>query len=187
MKRKYKIYFIYFFRFLNNKGTITLTSTIGNPNYFALYKLTDGSLVHVNILDTAGQEKFKALNENYYKKASCCLLVYDITDKNSFEECKNYYNETIKEKCKENIKVVLLGNKTDLEDQRQVPSEEGANFASKNNYTFLETSCLKNTNVAGAFETLIEMTNIDSKKEDSEQKGAKLNPNEHKKKGKCGC
>jgi len=118
LKRKYKIYFIYFFRFLNNKGTITLTSTIGNPNYFALYKLTDGSLVHVNILDTAGQEKFKALNENYYKKASCCLLVYDITDKNSFEECKNYYNETIKEKCKENIKVVLLGNKTDLENQR---------------------------------------------------------------------
>ena len=41
--------------------------------------------------------------------------------------------------------------------------------------------------MAGAFETLIEMTNIDSKKEDSEQKGAKLNPNEHKKKGKCGC
>ena len=128
MKRKYKIYFIYFFRFLNNKGTITLTSTIGNPNYFTSYQLSDGSLVHVNILDTAGQETFKALNENYYKKASCCLLVYDITDKNSFEECKYYYNENIKEKCKENIKVILLGNKTDLEDQRQVPSEEGATF-----------------------------------------------------------
>ena len=162
-------------------------STIGNPNYFTSYQLSDGSLVNVHILDTAGQEKYKSLNENYYKKASCCLLVYDISDKKSFEECKNYYNETIKEKCKENIKVVLLGNKTDLEDQRQVPSEEGATFASKNNYTFIETSCLKNTNVAGAFETLIEMTNIDSKKEDSEQKGAKLNPNEHKKKGKCGC
>ena len=113
-----KYIFIYFFRFLNNKGTITLTSTIGNPNYFTSYQLSDGSLVNVHILDTAGQEKYKSLNENYYKKASCCLLVYDISDKKSFEECKNYYNETIKEKCKENIKVILLGNKTDLEDQR---------------------------------------------------------------------
>ena len=130
-------------------------STIGNPNYFTSYQLSDGSLVNVHILDTAGQEKYKSLNEKYYKKASCCLLVYDITDKNSFEECKNYYNENIKEKCKENIKVVLLGNKTDLEDQRQVPSEEGATFALENNYIFIETSCLKNESVDEAFKTII--------------------------------
>ena len=114
------------------------TQTVGNPNYFTTYKLSDGTLVNVNTLDTAGQEKYKSLNEQYYKKADCCLLVYDITNRISFEECKNYYNEGIIEKCKKNIKVILLGNKADLEDQRQVQSEEAAGFALENDYIFME-------------------------------------------------
>ena len=89
---------------------------MGYPNYFSTYKLSDGSLVNVNILDTAGQEKFKAVSENYYKRADCCLLVYDISSRKSFDECKNYYNINIKERCKKNVKVILLGNKTDLEE-----------------------------------------------------------------------
>ena len=68
------------------------------------------------------------------------------------------------EKCKPNTKVILLGNKTDLEEKRQVLPEEGAGFALENNYIFMETSCLKNSNVANAFEALIELTNIESKK-----------------------
>ena len=94
-------------------------------------------------MDTAGQERFKSLNVSYYRKADCCLLVYDITNKNSFEECTNYFNEKIKENCKENIQIILLGNKTDLEEARAVPSELGANFALENNYIFMETSCLR--------------------------------------------
>ena len=80
-----------------------MTATIGIPNYFTSFKLSDGSLVNVHTYDTAGQECYKALTENYYKKADCCLLVYDITNSESFKECKNYYNECIKEKCKKNI------------------------------------------------------------------------------------
>jgi small GTP-binding protein len=120
--------------------------------------------VTVNIQDTAGQEIYRALNERYYKKADCCLLVYDITNRKSFEEVRDYYNENIKEKCKKNIKIILLGNKTDLEDQRKVPPEEAAGFALENDYIFMETSCLKNKNVADAFETLIEITNMEAKK-----------------------
>ena len=115
-------------------------------------------------MDTAGEEMFRSLNACYYRKADCCLLVYDITNRQSFEEIKNYYNQNIKEQCKKNIKIILLGNKTDLEDNREVPPEEGAKFALENNYIFMETSCLKNTNVANAFETLIEITNIEIKK-----------------------
>ena len=94
----------------------------------------------------------------------------------TFDECKNYYNNNIKEKCKKNIKVILLGNKTDLEDQRQVKPEEGAAFALENDYIFMETSCFKNTNVANAFETLIEITNIEAKRsgEINNNKGMKL-------------
>ena len=51
-------------------------------------------------MDTAGQERFRAINNSYYKKADCCLLVYDITDIKSFEDCKNYYNKQINDSCK---------------------------------------------------------------------------------------
>ncbi len=151
-----------------------VVSSIGVLNYFTTYKLSDGTIVNVHTYDTAGQEKYKSLSENYYKKADCCLLVYDITDKNSFNECKTYYNENIKEKCKKDIKVILLGNKSDLEAQRQVESEEGAGFALENDYIFMETSCLKNTNVSNAFETLIELTNIETKRGEEINKKFKL-------------
>ena len=68
-------------------------------------------------MDTAGQERYKSINTSYYRKADCCLLVYDITNRHSFEDIENYFNEKIKEKCKENIQVILLGNKTDLEEK----------------------------------------------------------------------
>ena len=138
-------------------------TTLGLQNYFNCYKLSDGSIVNVRIMDTSGQERYRAINSIYYRQADCCLLVYDITNKKSFEECK-YYSQQIKERCKENIKVILLGNKADLGIQRKVPSEEGAKFSSENDYIFMETSCLKNTNVADAFETLIEIANIELKK-----------------------
>jgi len=159
---------------------------MGYPNYFSTYKLSDGSLVNVNIQDTAGQEKFKAVSESYYRKADCCLLVYDITNRKSFDEVKDYYNENIKEKCKKKIKVILLGNKTDLEDKRKVQPEEGAGLALENDYIFMETSCLKNTNVSDAFETLIEITNIESKKNKDSRKGLQLKKENIKRKN-CFC
>ena len=148
--------------------------TVGLPNFFSSYRLTDGSLVNVNILDTGGQEQYKSLNEQYYHKADCCLLVYDVTNRKSFEECKDYYNKNLIEKCKKNVKVILLGNKTDLKDKRVVLPEEGNGLALENDYMFMETSCLNNTNVSNAFETLIELTNIEAKK--NKQNNIQLDP-----------
>ena len=169
--------FIFFFRFLSGKPFTGTISTIGLPNYFVNYRLSDGSLVNVQIMDTAGQERFKSINTSYYRKADCCLLVYDITNRHSFEDIENYFNEKIKEKCKENIQVILLGNKTDLEKERVVSSEEGANFSLKNGYIFMETSCLKNTNVSDAFETLIEMTNREVIKNKNQVSSINSTPN----------
>ena len=136
---------------------IVNVATIGIVHGFHTFQLSDGSLVNVNIVDTAGQENFRALSSQYYKRADGILLVYDITNEKSFENIKGYYFEQIKEKCKKNIKIIVLGNKTDLEEDRKVNPKEGANFAAKNGYMFLETSCLKNRNVADSFETLIEL------------------------------
>jgi len=133
-------------------------ATIGTPNFFNSYKLSDGSLANIQVIDTSGQERFRSINESYYKKADCCLLVYDITNKKTFDECK-YYSKEIKERCQKNVKVILLGNKTDLEDKRVIPPEMGARLALENRYIFMETSCFKNNNVADAFQTLIEITN----------------------------
>ena len=57
---------------------------------FQCVQLSDGSIVKLRLLDTAGQEKFNAITESYYKQADCCLLVYDITNKDSFDTVKNY-------------------------------------------------------------------------------------------------
>ena len=67
--------------------------------------------------------------EIYYKEADCCLLMYDITSMESFDKVKNYYVETIKNMCKKGIKIILLGNKTDLKNQRQVSDVDGKDLA----------------------------------------------------------
>ena len=112
-------------------------------------------------MDTGGQEEYNALNRQYYTKADCCLLVYDITNENSFSAIEDFYVKEIKDLCKENIKVILVGNKTDLKDERKISKKDGAKLAQKYNFMFKETSCEYNSNVADVFETIITMTHTE--------------------------
>ena len=165
-------------------------ATVGTPHFFHTFQLSDGSLVNVNIVDTAGQENFRALSSQYYKKADGCLLVYDITNKKSFESIKNYYYEQLEEKCKKDIKIIVLGNKADLEEKRTVNPEEGSNFAAQNGYMFLETSCLQNKNVADGFETLIELIYREAEEKNLSNLSAKqmtINRTSKTKKKKINC
>ena len=150
---------------MNDNFTIGLVATIGIDNEFQCVQLTDGSIIKLRVLDTAGQEIYNSINENYYKDADGCLLVYDITNNDSFERIKDYYIQKIKDKCKKNIKIVLLGNKTDKNDERKVSDKDGRDLALKNNYIFMESSCKDNYNVSDAFTALVEMTNNDMIKE----------------------
>ena len=142
-------------------------------------------------MDTAGEEQFNSITESYYRKADCCLLVYDITSKKSFDKIKKYYVKRLKEYSNNILKVVLLGNKTDLKDQRKVSDIKGRDLALKNGYIFMESSCKDNYNVSDAFTTLVEMTNIELKKGIRRSKSINLNQeedivNSHKnKKGSC--
>ena len=150
-------------------------------NDFQCVQLNDGSIIKLWLLDTAGQETFNSITENYYQQANCCLLVYDITSKDSYYKVKSYYAKKIKHDCKNILKVVLLGNKADLKDRRQVSDIEGANLALENGYTFMESSCVDNYNVLDAFTALIEMTNSEIKKskdiKNDDLKKIKLNNN----------
>ena len=123
--------------------------------------------------DTGGQERFNAINESYYRKADAILLIYDITQRNSFATIKEYYCPKIKDLCKVDIPIILLGNKADLEDKREVTIDEGAGLALERNLKFKETSCLKNENVADAFEALIELWNFENHKKKKEKKKEK--------------
>ena len=119
-------------------------------------------------MDTGGQEKFDSLNRQYYQRADCCVLVYDITNLESFNQCETFYKQEIINNCKENVNVILVGNKTDLENERKISKEQGAKLAENNNYCFEETSCDTYSNVANAFETIIIMTVNDIKKNENQ-------------------
>ena len=110
-------------------------------------------------MDTCGQERYESISSIYYKEADCCLLVYDISLEKSFEKIKKHYIKKIKDNCNNIKKVILLGNKTDLENERKISKEEGVKLAQKHGFIFMETSCMDNYNVSDAFTTLIEMTN----------------------------
>ena len=85
---------------MSQKAQLIDIQTVGTPFIVSSYQLSDGSLVNARIVDTGGQERFRALGHQYYRGADGCLLVYDITNRNSFDEIKGYFCEQIKEKCK---------------------------------------------------------------------------------------
>ena len=107
-------------------------------------------LFRIQIWDTAGQENFRSITRAYYKNSVCALVVYDISSRDSFnnvmswiEDCKNQSPKT--------IFMVLVGNKCDLEDKRQVSYEEGKELADKNQLLFFESSAKDGINVDEIF------------------------------------
>ena len=108
-------------------------------------------IFRIQIWDTAGQENFRSITRAYYKNSVCALVVYDISSRDSFnnvtswiEDCKNQSPKT--------IFMVLVGNKCDLEDKRQVTYEEGKELADKNEMMFFESSAKDGINVEEIFE-----------------------------------
>ena len=98
-----------------------------------------GQDIHLLLYDTAGQEKFRSLIPMYTRDAHIVILVYDISSKESFDHIPDWLNELSNVKM-EDVIFALAGNKNDLENQRQVSSEEGEKFAKEHNYIFHEIS-----------------------------------------------
>lgn len=120
--------------------------------------------VKAQIWDTAGQERYRAVTSAYYRGAVGAMLVYDITRRQSFDHIPRWLDE-LRSHADKNIVIILIGNKTDLENQRAVPTEDAKEFAQKEGLFFLETSALDATNVESAFLTVLtEIFNILNKK-----------------------
>ena len=110
----------------------------------------DGQDVKVQIWDTAGQEIFRSITRSYYRDSACAIIVYDITDRNSFEKVEDWIRD-VRNLAPPECVLVLFGNKLDLAAQRAVPTEEGQELASKHGLVFFETSAATGENVAKAF------------------------------------
>ena len=120
----------------------------------------DGTVYNIQVWDTAGQETYKAITKSYYRGAIGCLLVYDITNRETFEAVSKWLID-IRESNPENTNIILIGNKLDLEEYRQVSYEEGKQFADDNKIEFIETSAKTGKNVNSSFIKMVK--NIDTK------------------------
>lgn len=119
----------------------------------------DNEQVVLDILDTAGQEEYLAMREQYMRTGEGFLLVYAINSRNSIEELQTFYEQIQRVKDSDNVPVLVVGNKSDLEIERQVSYEEGAEFAKALNCPFLETSAKQRINVEEAFYGLVRSIN----------------------------
>ena len=125
-------------KFAHNKFTDEYQATIGVE--FGAKNITfDNQIYRIQIWDTAGQENFRSITRAYYKNSVCAMVVYDITNKESFEHVLNWIQD-IKDQSPKTVLIVLVGNKIDLEENRAVSYDEGSEFAIKNGLIFEETS-----------------------------------------------
>jgi len=117
--------------------------------------VVDNKVCMLNIWDTAGQEEFEALQDGYIRQADGFVLVYSITDRKTFEKIESLFIKILRVKCSDGEPVVIVGNKSDLEDSREVSSLEEQQLASKLQCEFMETSAATKSNVENAYATVV--------------------------------
>lgn len=123
--------------------------------------VVDGEQVMLDILDTAGQEEYSAMREQYMRTGEGFLLVYAINSRDTLDELRAFYEQIQRVKDADKVPVFVVGNKSDLDIERQVSFEEGAAFAKLIGCPFLETSAKQRINVEESFYGLVRSINED--------------------------
>jgi GTPase SAR1 family protein len=114
--------------------------------------------------DTAGQERFRSLTASFFRDAVGFLLVFDLTNETSFINVRNWIGEIQANAYSENVNLILVGNKNDLETERIITKARAIEFAEQHNVNYIETSALHNINVGEAIESLLDsvMDNLEA-------------------------
>jgi len=136
-------------QFIENKFKQESNHTIG-VEFGSKVINVGGRSVKLQIWDTAGQERFRAVTRSYYRGAAGALLVYDITSRETFNALANWLMDA-RTLASPNIVILMVGNKKDLDADREVTFLEASRFAQENDLMFLETSALTGENVEEAF------------------------------------
>jgi len=139
-------------RFADDTYTESYISTIGVDFKIRTIEL-DGKTIKLQIWDTAGQERFRTITSSYYRGAHGIIVVYDVTDQESFNNVKQWLQE-IDRYASENVNKLLVGNKSDLTTKKVVDFTTAKEYADQLGIPFLETSAKNATNVEQAFMTM---------------------------------
>ncbi|KAI9159196.1 RAS1 protein [Blastocladiella emersonii ATCC 22665] len=115
----------------------------------------DDEVALLDVLDTAGQEEYSAMREQYMRTGEGFLLVYSITSRNTFEEISTFHQQILRVKDKDTFPMILIGNKCDLEHERMVQLQEGRSLAQHFQCKLMETSAKQRINVDEAFYSLV--------------------------------
>ena len=132
-------------------------STIGGTFSTKTVKCGNGKILKLEIWDTAGQERYRSVTKLFYKDANAAILVYDITNKFSFEEIQNYWFGQVKDSAPENIIIAIVANKLDLYENEQVDETIARKYAQDNNALF---ACTSAKNTSGIEDLFIEIAKI---------------------------
>lgn len=138
--------------------------------------VVDGQQVILDILDTAGQEEYLAMREQYMRTGEGFLLVYAINSRNSLDELLVFYEQIQRVKDSDNVPVLVVGNKSDLEIERQVSYEEGLAFAKSLGCPFLEASAKQRINVEESFYGLVRNINAKEASNAATLNGESIDP-----------
>ena len=136
------------YKYINNENTEDITPTVGLENKVKTIEI-NGIKTKIQIWDTAGQEKFNSLTQNFFKNTDGILIVFDLTNKESFTNIQKWVD-----KSDNKIKKIIVGNKADLVEDRKITKEEIKLISKK--YNYFEVSALNGTDVGKAFDTLIQ-------------------------------
>ena len=164
----------FFMRYIENTFQEIHMSTIGLESKIKTVELDDGRTVKIQLWDTAGQERFHTITKNYYKTAHAIILIFDVTEKATYQNVKNWV-EQIREEVSSKVVTVLVGNKIDDVENRKINKEEGEEMAKECGISYFECSAKTGENIDPIFNDLIkktienykvleEATKLDSKK-----------------------
>ena len=141
-----KTNFIY--RFIENKFVPNYMATTGIDLKTTTIEI-NGKKIRIQLWDTAGQEKYRSITKNLFLKVQGILAVFDITNENSFLNLKTWM-KSIKEECGSHIKVIIVGNKSDLEEQRAISKNEAISYAKEEKVEYIEASPKTGENIKNA-------------------------------------
>jgi len=141
-------------QFIRNEFNENIASTIVTQFSRKDFEFPRGEKITLDIWDTIGQEKFRSLARIFYKNAKAVIIVYSITNKQTFDEAKNYWYEQVKQNCYSDVIIAIAANKCDLYEQRQVSDEEGEQFAKNVGAFFASTSAKNDSGITNLFENI---------------------------------